>query len=143
MDVSESPDRPGDISPTGDAGVDPEKDDEKVVRKRTKTGCQTCRSRRIKCDEGKPECNNCVKSKRQCEGLFAWEQLMIGYGVRSARDALGGDMKRTKRYTPYTDRDGKGSNPAGPRSPKRKRQEETPQKSYTLYSSTYFVTSLI
>ncbi|TRX98337.1 hypothetical protein FHL15_000982 [Xylaria flabelliformis] len=38
------------------------------VRKRTKTGCLTCRKRRIKCDEGKPTCNNCLKSKRQCEG---------------------------------------------------------------------------
>ncbi|KAF5002545.1 hypothetical protein FDECE_10609 [Fusarium decemcellulare] len=38
------------------------------VRKRTKTGCLTCRKRRIKCDEGRPTCNNCIKSKRQCEG---------------------------------------------------------------------------
>ncbi|KAI0396348.1 hypothetical protein F5Y17DRAFT_116741 [Xylariaceae sp. FL0594] len=38
------------------------------VRKRTKTGCITCRKRRIKCDEGKPICNNCSKSKRQCAG---------------------------------------------------------------------------
>ena len=58
-------------------------------RKRTKTGClsefrfpliiafsQTrliawiiaCRKRRIKCDEGRPTCNNCIKSKRACEG---------------------------------------------------------------------------
>lgn len=27
-----------------------------------------CRRRRIKCDEGKPTCNNCIKSKRDCEG---------------------------------------------------------------------------
>jgi len=27
-----------------------------------------CRRRRIKCDEGKPTCTNCIKSKRQCEG---------------------------------------------------------------------------
>ncbi|KAI1775232.1 hypothetical protein F4818DRAFT_43188 [Hypoxylon cercidicola] len=51
-----------------------EKDDENAApkktaaRKRTKTGCLTCRKRRIKCDEGRPTCNNCLKSKRQCEG---------------------------------------------------------------------------
>ncbi|KAI1386255.1 uncharacterized protein F4822DRAFT_310470 [Hypoxylon trugodes] len=39
-----------------------------AVRKRTKTGCLTCRKRRIKCDEGRPTCNNCLKSKRVCEG---------------------------------------------------------------------------
>lgn len=27
-----------------------------------------CRQRRIKCDEGKPVCNNCIKSKRNCQG---------------------------------------------------------------------------
>lgn len=29
---------------------------------------KACRKRRIKCDEGRPTCNNCLKSKRQCEG---------------------------------------------------------------------------
>ncbi|KAL0944266.1 C6 finger domain-containing protein [Colletotrichum truncatum] len=38
------------------------------ARKRTKTGCLTCRKRRIKCDEGRPICGNCIKSKRHCEG---------------------------------------------------------------------------
>ncbi|CAG8961002.1 hypothetical protein HYFRA_00002542 [Hymenoscyphus fraxineus] len=37
-------------------------------RKRTKTGCLTCRKRRIKCGEERPTCHNCTKSKRQCEG---------------------------------------------------------------------------
>ncbi|CAK1363651.1 unnamed protein product [Cercospora beticola] len=40
----------------------------KLSRKRTKTGCLTCRKRRIKCGEERPVCNNCVKSKRHCEG---------------------------------------------------------------------------
>lgn len=38
------------------------------MRKRTKTGCLTCRKRRIKCGEERPTCANCIKSKRQCEG---------------------------------------------------------------------------
>jgi hypothetical protein len=40
------------------------------VRKRTKTGCLTCRKRRLKCGEERPTCTNCVKSKRQCEGYY-------------------------------------------------------------------------
>ncbi|WPG99558.1 Hypothetical protein R9X50_00237500 [Acrodontium crateriforme] len=40
----------------------------KLARKRTKTGCLTCRKRRIKCGEERPVCKNCVKSKRHCEG---------------------------------------------------------------------------
>ncbi|KAK3340014.1 hypothetical protein B0T25DRAFT_561090 [Lasiosphaeria hispida] len=31
-------------------------------------GCRTCRARRIKCDEGKPTCEQCAKSKRECGG---------------------------------------------------------------------------
>lgn len=27
-----------------------------------------CRRRRIKCDEGRPICHNCIKSRRECEG---------------------------------------------------------------------------
>ncbi|KAK2755956.1 hypothetical protein FQN54_005753 [Arachnomyces sp. PD_36] len=40
----------------------------KEVKRRTKTGCLTCRKRRIKCDETHPVCRNCVKSKRECLG---------------------------------------------------------------------------
>lgn len=40
----------------------------KLSRKRTKTGCLTCRKRRIKCGEERPTCRNCHKSKRHCEG---------------------------------------------------------------------------
>ncbi|EEB05643.2 transcription factor Moc3 [Schizosaccharomyces japonicus yFS275] len=41
---------------------------DKPVKRRTKTGCFTCRRRRIKCDEAKPYCMNCTKSNRKCEG---------------------------------------------------------------------------
>jgi len=40
----------------------------KKIKRRTKTGCMTCRKRRIKCDEAHPSCNNCKKSKRECLG---------------------------------------------------------------------------
>ncbi|KAM3432457.1 hypothetical protein MY4824_006534 [Beauveria thailandica] len=35
---------------------------------KSKTGCATCRIRRIKCDEGKPYCQRCVLTGRQCSG---------------------------------------------------------------------------
>ncbi|KAL2186002.1 hypothetical protein L209DRAFT_688808 [Thermothelomyces heterothallicus CBS 203.75] len=31
-------------------------------------GCQMCRTRRIKCDETKPTCNQCAKARRECPG---------------------------------------------------------------------------
>lgn len=48
--------------------IEPVPNNKKVSRKRTKTGCLTCRKRRIKCGEERPICNNCIKSKRHCEG---------------------------------------------------------------------------
>lgn len=33
---------------------------------RSTSGCLTCRSRRLKCDESKPICSNCGKSSRDC-----------------------------------------------------------------------------
>ncbi|KAL4903607.1 hypothetical protein BDW74DRAFT_155831 [Aspergillus multicolor] len=34
--------------------------------KRTRSGCFTCRSRRIKCDETRPVCDRCRKGSREC-----------------------------------------------------------------------------
>lgn len=34
--------------------------------KRTRSGCFTCRSRRIKCDESRPVCDRCRKGSREC-----------------------------------------------------------------------------
>ncbi|KAF4549543.1 Fungal Zn(2)-Cys(6) binuclear cluster domain-containing protein 18 [Elsinoe fawcettii] len=53
------------IPPQNGTDVRPPK---REIKRRTKTGCLTCRKRRIKCDEGHPACRNCVKSKRECLG---------------------------------------------------------------------------
>ncbi|KAF5650200.1 transcriptional regulatory moc3 [Fusarium tjaetaba] len=37
-------------------------------RTKVKTGCATCRIRKIKCDEAKPFCEKCVKTGRKCDG---------------------------------------------------------------------------
>ena len=34
---------------------------------RARTGCKTCRRRKLKCDESKPGCKQCQKSKLDCE----------------------------------------------------------------------------
>ncbi|PQE29163.1 negative acting factor protein [Rutstroemia sp. NJR-2017a BBW] len=40
-------------------------------------GCYLCRARRIKCDEAKPHCMRCQKSKRQCPGYRDASELSI------------------------------------------------------------------
>ncbi|OOF91584.1 hypothetical protein ASPCADRAFT_134130 [Aspergillus carbonarius ITEM 5010] len=40
----------------------------KAHAKRSKTGCRTCRARRVKCDELPGACRNCTSTGRVCEG---------------------------------------------------------------------------
>ncbi|KAH8807674.1 hypothetical protein F5884DRAFT_345053 [Xylogone sp. PMI_703] len=37
-------------------------------RTKVKTGCATCRIRKVKCDESKPFCQKCVNTGRTCDG---------------------------------------------------------------------------
>ncbi|CAH0036656.1 unnamed protein product [Clonostachys rhizophaga] len=39
----------------------------KLFHRKTRTGCQRCRTRRVKCDEGKPICSNCKRLDLVCE----------------------------------------------------------------------------
>ncbi|KAH9823708.1 White-opaque regulator 1 [Teratosphaeria destructans] len=58
----------------------------KEIKRRTKTGCMTCRKRRIKCDEGQPTCRNCAKSKRECLGYEAlFKQQSAGPAAIAAK----------------------------------------------------------
>ncbi|OTB01676.1 hypothetical protein M426DRAFT_63580, partial [Hypoxylon sp. CI-4A] len=59
----------------------------KEIKRRTKTGCLTCRKRRIKCDEQHPICRNCQKSKRECLGydpIFKNQQQQPPTNIRPA-----------------------------------------------------------
>ncbi|KAI0836544.1 hypothetical protein F5Y06DRAFT_273718 [Hypoxylon sp. FL0890] len=35
---------------------------------KVRTGCLTCKVRKVKCDEGKPNCQRCVSTGRKCDG---------------------------------------------------------------------------
>jgi hypothetical protein len=101
-------DRPEDTSlvPPVNPQQQQQQDDEKPIKKRTKTGCQTCRARRVKCDEGKPECNNCVKARRECGGINPADQILtsaLGYGTGTGSRGDGG-MKKSRRHALYADK---------------------------------------
>lgn len=40
--------------------------DQRPIKRRVRTGCLTCRTRRRKCDEGKPNCRNCITKRLDC-----------------------------------------------------------------------------
>ncbi|KAH6672901.1 hypothetical protein B0J14DRAFT_563399 [Halenospora varia] len=41
---------------------------QRTSTEKVRTGCITCKQRHIKCDEAKPYCRNCLKSRGHCEG---------------------------------------------------------------------------
>lgn len=64
--------------------------------RRTRTGCLTCRQRRVKCDETYPRCRRCVQSDRECRrGLF----IKFVHGVRLARESIQDDWNGTADYS--------------------------------------------
>lgn len=43
----------------------------RASRPKVRTGCITCKIRRVKCDEGKPSCKKCSSTGRTCDGYDA------------------------------------------------------------------------
>ncbi|KAL7906305.1 hypothetical protein GGI35DRAFT_104280 [Trichoderma velutinum] len=44
-------------------------------RRKVKTGCLTCKKRRVKCDEARPSCERCVSTGRACDGYGIWDNI--------------------------------------------------------------------
>ncbi|KAK0721211.1 Alpha/Beta hydrolase protein [Apiosordaria backusii] len=51
---------------------------------RSKRGCITCRIRRVKCDETRPECTRCKKAGRNCDGYAATSSQLSGRELATA-----------------------------------------------------------
>ncbi|KAI1370687.1 hypothetical protein F4677DRAFT_347743 [Hypoxylon crocopeplum] len=39
--------------------------------RKVRTGCLTCKARKVKCDEAKPHCNRCLNTGRRCDGYVS------------------------------------------------------------------------
>ncbi|KAE8141344.1 fungal-specific transcription factor domain-containing protein [Aspergillus pseudotamarii] len=59
-------------------------------RVRTRNGCNTCRRRRVKCDESRPACTRCQRSKNRCsyELQLQWEDEMRTAGKCHGRTGV-------------------------------------------------------
>ncbi|KAH7364718.1 hypothetical protein BKA65DRAFT_491923 [Rhexocercosporidium sp. MPI-PUGE-AT-0058] len=44
---------------------------------KSKNGCRTCKTRRVKCDESRPSCKNCCSTGRKCDGYGIWNAVSI------------------------------------------------------------------
>ncbi|KAJ5161464.1 hypothetical protein N7492_006856 [Penicillium capsulatum] len=57
-------------------------------RKKVKTGCRTCKIRRVKCDESRPACRRCVSTGRTCDGYGIWGGGGTPFGQPQSNRAL-------------------------------------------------------
>ncbi|KAI3394935.1 hypothetical protein diail_2107 [Diaporthe ilicicola] len=68
----------------------PQQASSKGSRKRTRTGCQRCRIRRIKCDESKPVCRQCQAKGFKCQPIstLKWEDEYASRGLAFGRSGV-------------------------------------------------------
>ncbi|OAA71088.1 Zn(2)-C6 fungal-type DNA-binding domain protein [Akanthomyces lecanii RCEF 1005] len=72
--------------PTENEGTSPPR--QKRWATKTRTGCITCRIRRVKCDEAKPMCNRCMTSGRMCDGYKSAPKKPAKQSVADASHAV-------------------------------------------------------
>ncbi|KAK4574703.1 hypothetical protein LTR86_001544 [Recurvomyces mirabilis] len=101
-----------------DEDGDKDRDGSNDKPKRVRTGCLTCRTRHLKCDEGMPVCHNCKKSNRDCKRglrlnfIDLWKEtpphLVSAYGTTAwkvefldeSRDIASEYMGGLQKYRP-------------------------------------------
>lgn len=78
-------------------------------RKRTRTGCQRCRLRKIKCDESKPKCGQCLTKGFACHSVstLKWEDDYLTRGLAFGRRGVWskGPPTPEHRYFRSTDKE--------------------------------------
>ncbi|TVY14250.1 putative transcriptional regulatory protein [Lachnellula arida] len=92
---------------------------------RSKTGCITCKIRRLKCDEEKPRCLRCVKSGWQCDG---YEHNRTGES--SSSTGTGRFLLPATEHVPLRPRSRSPHSPTPSRSPSSNRRLDEQEEQY-------------
>ncbi|KAL2153229.1 hypothetical protein VTH82DRAFT_4384 [Thermothelomyces myriococcoides] len=71
---------------------------EHIKHRRTRSGCYTCRSRRVKCDEARPICERCRKGKRECN--YPEPPPPKGSGASGSKSAAGASQQPSPSSSP-------------------------------------------
>ncbi|KAL6923907.1 hypothetical protein FSHL1_001157 [Fusarium sambucinum] len=74
----------------------------KPVQRRTRSGCQTCRARKVKCDEAKPSCGNCITRGVECNNSIQlkWESEFTARGMSFGREGVWAKEDRPRQRNP-------------------------------------------
>ncbi|KAH7144225.1 fungal-specific transcription factor domain-containing protein [Dactylonectria estremocensis] len=67
-------------------------------RKRSRLGCNTCKARKVKCDERQDVCDNCESLHLECTYPSAGQRLRIAVGRRNPRSCNGCRIVRSKCF---------------------------------------------
>ncbi|KAF2015382.1 hypothetical protein BU24DRAFT_176721 [Aaosphaeria arxii CBS 175.79] len=64
------------------------------------TGCFECRKRKVRCDEGKPECKTCLKRGTKCPGYRPTQSFVLhAFDEKSARPELIKEDENRYKYS--------------------------------------------
>lgn len=78
---------------------------DKPRKTKSRTGCLTCKKKRLKCDETKPECNQCTKRKQACGGYataFKWKSFEEQHNTRMDRQKVRSNSMRASASLPIS-----------------------------------------
>ncbi|KAI1612797.1 fungal-specific transcription factor domain-containing protein [Exophiala viscosa] len=76
--------------------------DQLPPKPRTRAGCQTCRARKVKCDETRPVCQRCQVACRPCDFKpeVKWEDEYISKGLAFGREGVWSKLGNASRSQP-------------------------------------------
>ncbi|KAI0166842.1 hypothetical protein GGR52DRAFT_581645 [Hypoxylon sp. FL1284] len=125
----------------------------RTSKPKVKTGCNSCKQRRIKCDELRPACTQCVRSKKICTGYPPPPRAKVFEEVRIAPKPGAGHVSRApvvdiasdmpplrSRLSPFSPPQPPVAKPIYPReSPKKLTPPQTPvESSLTIHRPSMF-----
>lgn len=121
---------------------------QKRPQTRSKDGCWTCRKRRVKCDETRPQCGGCVRLSKDCHYGHQWQfldfSLCTGRQLRhnspSSSSSLNCYPSSLISSTQTTKPSVKNHNVSGfsPEDKHRKKDSLSPQDAYSISTNSSF-----
>ena len=102
-------------------------------KKRSRTGCWPCKARKVKCDEERPQCQNCVKQGEPCD-----YSIRLNWGGRSKRSQDESVISFNATDPPTTPAASSNVKPIRSRSESSNSQSNAHAQSGTLQPSQYW-----
>ncbi|KAK4231403.1 adhesion and hyphal regulator 1 [Podospora fimiseda] len=107
-----------------------------IKHRRTRSGCYTCRSRRVKCDETHPICERCRKGKRDC--VYPEPPAPKGSGKTDSKDSSAGPSQQASPISSQGDDDDEEADQDAKLDPIIDEEEDEPESATSTVSVHFF-----